>query len=96
MKTVKIIGTAFPYRGGLSAYNERLANEYIKQGYNVSIETFKLQYPNFLFPGKTQYADGEPPENLKIKRTVNSINPLNWIKVGRRIKKEQPDLVIIK
>ena len=96
MKTVKIIGTAFPFRGGLAAYNERLANEYIKQGYDVSIETFKLQYPNFLFPGKTQYADGEPPENLKIKRTINSINPLNWIKVGRRIKKEQPDLVIIK
>jgi len=96
LKTVKIIGTAFPFRGGLAAYNERLANEYLKQGYNVSIETFKLQYPNFLFPGKTQYAEGEPPENLEIKRTINSINPLNWIKVGRRIKKEQPDLVIIK
>jgi D-inositol-3-phosphate glycosyltransferase len=96
LKSVKIIGTAFPFRGGLAAYNERLANEYIKEGFEVSIETFSLQYPNILFPGKTQYADGEPPKNLNIKRTINSINPFNWIKIGRRIKKEKPDLVIIK
>ncbi len=96
MKTIKIIGSAFPFRGGLATYNERLATEYIREGSNVSIETFKLQYPNILFPGKTQYAEGEPPLDLKIKRTINSINPLNWIKVGRRIKKEKPDLVIIK
>lgn len=96
MKTVKLIGTAFPFRGGLAAYNERLAIEYIKEGCDVSIETFTLQYPNFLFPGKTQYAEGEPPKKLNIKRTINSINPLNWIKVGRRIRKERPDLVIFK
>lgn len=96
MKTVKIIGTAFPFRGGLAAYNERLANEYLKEGCKVSIETFTIQYPNILFPGKTQFADGQPPKNLKIKRTVNSINPLNWIKVGKKIKKEKPDLIIIK
>ncbi len=96
MKTVKIIGPAYPYRGGLAAYNERLANEYLKQGYNVSIETFTVQYPNVLFPGKTQYSQRTPPENLKINRTVNSINPLNWLKTGRRIKREKPDLVIMR
>lgn len=96
MKKVKIIGTAFPFRGGLASYNERLAKEYLKEGYNVSIETFTLQYPNILFPGKTQYSDGEAPRNLQIEQTINSINPLNWLKVGSRIKKEKPDLVIIK
>jgi D-inositol-3-phosphate glycosyltransferase len=96
LKTVKIIGPAYPYRGGLAAYNERLANEYLKQGYNVSIETFTVQYPNVLFPGKTQYSQRTPPENLKINRTVNSINPLNWLKTGRRIKREKPDLVIMR
>ena len=96
MKKVKIIGTAYPFRGGLAAYNERLADEYIKEGYSVSIETFTIQYPNILFPGKTQYADGAPPKDLNISRTVNSVNPLNWLKVGQRIRKEIPDLVIIK
>lgn len=96
VKTIKIIGSAYPYRGGLAAYNERLAREFIAQGYQVEIETFSLQYPRILFPGKTQYADWEAPEGLAIKKSVNSVNPVNWLKVGNRIKKEKPDLVIFK
>ena len=93
---ITIIGTAYPYRGGLSVYNERLANEFLKNNHEVIIETFTLQYPNFLFPGKTQYADWEAPDNLNINRSVNSVNPFNWIKVGKKIKKQKPDIVIIK
>jgi glycosyltransferase involved in cell wall biosynthesis len=96
LKTVKIIGAAFPYRGGLASYNERLAEEFIKEGFDVSVETFTLQYPALLFPGKSQYSAGNPPENMKIERTINSVNPLNWIVTGRRISKEKPDIVIIK
>lgn len=96
MTKIKIIGSAYPYRGGLAAYNERLAIEFQAFGNPTEIETFTIQYPSFLFPGKTQFADWEAPENLRIERTVNSINPLNWIKVGLRIKKEKPDLVIFK
>jgi len=95
MKVI-IIGTAYPYRGGLTAFNERLAEEYISQGHDVEIYTFTLQYPSFLFPGKTQYSEEPAPKNLKIKRSINSINPFNWIKVGREIRKKQPDLVLIK
>ncbi len=96
LKKIKIIGPAYPYRGGLAAYNERLAREFIKQGFQVEIETFTLQYPGILFPGKTQYADWEAPEGLKIKRTVNSINPLNWIKIGNRIRNEKPDILMVR
>lgn len=95
MKIV-ILGTAFPFRGGLAAYNERLANELQQQGHEVSIVTFTLQYPSFLFPGSSQYASGPSPAHLKIKEAVNSINPFNWISVGRQIKKEKPDLIIVK
>lgn len=96
MATIKIIGPAYPYRGGIAAFNERLATEYQRLGHRVEIETFKLQYPGFLFPGKTQYAEGEPPSDLKIKQTINSISPINWIRVGRKIKKENNDIVIFK
>lgn len=96
MKTIKIIGPAFPYRGGIATFNERLAHEFMSMGFDVEIETFIVQYPSFLFPGKTQYNDKPAPENLNIKRTINSINPLNWLKVGRRIGREKPDLVIIR
>lgn len=93
MKVI-IVGTAWPYRGGLAAYNERLAREYQAAGHKVEIYNFSLQYPNFLFPGKTQYSTEQAPSDLKIYRKVNSCNPLNWIKVGREIKKKHPDIMI--
>ena len=96
MKTIKIIGPAYPYRGGIATTNERLALEFVSMGFEVEIETFIVQYPSFLFPGKTQYNDKSAPENLNIKRTINSVNPLNWLKVGMRIRSEKPDLVIIR
>ena len=95
MKIV-IIGTAYPYRGGLTAFNERLAYEYLAQGHQVEIYTFTLQYPSFLFPGKTQYSDDPAPDGINIYRKINSVNPLNWLITGREIRKKQPDLVVIK
>ena len=95
MKIV-ITGTAYPYRGGLAAYNERLARQLHDEGHEVQIITFKLQYPGFLFPGKSQFLDGPPPDDLNIERRINSINPLNWISVGLRIKATKPDILIIK
>lgn len=95
MKVI-ILGTAWPYRGGLSAFNERLAMEYLKRGDEVEIVTFTMQYPSFLFPGKTQYSTEPAPAGLKIKRMLNSVNPFNWLKVGRYIKKRKPDLLITK
>ncbi len=91
-----IIGTAHPYRGGLAVYNERLALELQNEGHTVTIYTFTTQYPNFLFPGKTQYSEEKGPENLNIIRRISSINPFNWLSVGNQIKKEKPDLVIVK
>lgn len=96
MKKVKIIGPAFPYRGGIAAGNERLAIEFKKFNYDVDIETFTLQYPSFLFPGKTQFNNKAKPEEVIINRTINSINPINWVRVGSRICNEKPDLVIIR
>lgn len=89
-----IVGTAYPYRGGLAAFNERLAGEYVKEGHEVEIYTFTLQYPAFLFPGKTQYSTEESPLNLTIIRKINSVNPFNWIKTGKEIRKKKPDLII--
>jgi len=96
LKTVKIIGPAYPYRGGIATFNERLAQEFMSFDYIVDIETFTVQYPSFLFPGKTQFSKKSAPENLKISRTINSVNPINWLREGRRIEKEKPDLVIIR
>ncbi|HHH52594.1 MAG TPA: glycosyltransferase, partial [Bacteroidetes bacterium] len=95
MKIV-IIGTAYPFRGGIASFNERMAIELINQGHDVIIYTFTLQYPSVLFPGKTQYSDDPKPENLKIIPLINSINPFNWIKSGLKIRREKADIIITK
>ncbi len=95
MKVI-IIGSAHPLRGGLATYNERLARAFMQRGDDVTIYNFSLQYPVFLFPGKSQYSDAPAPKDLKIKTCINSINPFNWLKVGREIEKLKPDLVIVK
>ncbi len=94
MKRVVVIGPAYPLRGGIAAYTQRLAQQFVKEGHQTTVYTFSLQYPSFLFPGKTQYSTDEPPKDLNINVSVNSINPLNWIKIGREIKKSKPDIVV--
>lgn len=94
-KKIVIIGPAHPLRGGLAAFNERLAAQLTAQGNEVSVHTFSFQYPGFMFPGKTQYAEGPAPAGLKIRRSVHSMNPLNWLRTGRAIAKERPDIVIV-
>ena len=93
-KKIIIIGPAHPLRGGLATFDERLARAFQEHGHQVKIYTFSLQYPNFLFPGKTQFSDEPKPQNIDIEVAINAINPFNWVKIGRKIAREQADLVI--
>ncbi len=95
MKVI-ILGSAHPLRGGLASYNERLAREFIRQGHSVQIYTFSLQYPEFLFPGTSQYSDQPAPDDLYIHVKVNSVNPFNWFKVGKELAKLNADLMLVK
>ena len=96
IRSVVILGPAHPYRGGgITTFNERLARALQSQGYTVTIYNFTLQYPSFLFPGKTQYADDSTmPKDLDIKRRLNSVNPFNWFSVGNEIKNLSAQLQI--
>jgi glycosyltransferase involved in cell wall biosynthesis len=89
-----ILGTSWPYRGGLATFNERLAKQFAAEGHEVEVWTFTLQYPSFLFPGKTQYTNEPAPKDLVIRRVLNSCNPFNWLRVGRAVRKAAPDMLI--
>ena len=93
---VTILSTAFPYRGGIAVFTERLARAFQAEKDDVNISTFSLQYPNFLFPGKSQYSSSEKPKDLTIAQEVNSINPLNWVWLGLKLKKQKADILILK
>ena len=96
VKSIVIIGPAYPLRGGLASYDERLATEFMQQGHQVIIYTFSLQYPGFLFPGTTQFSTDVAPKNLPIKVCINSINPFNWLSVGNELKRMKPDLIVVR
>ena len=93
---IAIIGSAYPFRGGIAAFTDRLAKALQDDGDDVDIYTFTLQYPNFLFPGKSQYSEDPPPSHLTIFQKINSINPFNWLLVGNKIRKDKPDILIVK
>jgi D-inositol-3-phosphate glycosyltransferase len=95
MKVV-IIGPAYPLRGGLATYNERLARAFQSAGDDVRIVTFSLQYPDFMFPGQTQFSTEAGPTDLAIEVSLNSVNPLSWVGVGWRLRQERPDLVVFR
>ena len=91
-----LLGPAHPYRGGLASIMETMAREWQSRGHEVRIYTFTVQYPSLLFPGKTQYVTTPAPEDLHIERVMNTVNPLNWLSLGLRLKRECPDMVVMK
>ena len=93
---ITILGPAHPYRGGLASIMEIMARTFQRRGDEVDIKTFTLQYPSLLFPGESQTVATPPPADLRICRCVNTMNPLNWVRVGRRIRRERPEFVLMK
>lgn len=97
MAKVLIIGPAYPLRGGLATFDELFCKAFIEQGHQCEIISYSLQYPNFLFPGSTQFdTSGIAPKGISIHTLINSVNPFSWIKTARFIKKQNPDFVVFR
>ena len=95
-QSIIIIGPAHPLRGGLASFDERLARAFQQADDDATIYTFSLQYPDFLFPGTTQYSNEPAPTDIKIKVCINSMYPLNWIQVGNELKNLRPDIIVVR
>ena len=95
MQKIAIVSAAYPLRGGIAHFAGLLYKELISY-FDVDIITFKRQYPSFLFPGKTQLENGDSVEKIPTSVVLDSINPLNWIKIGRKIRDAEPELLILK
>ncbi len=93
-KKIVIVGPAYPYRGGPATYVSYLYNT-LSKIFDVKIFNYTLLYPDFLFPGTTQY-DESKTASIKVpnERIINSISPFNWVKTAKKIKEEKADLVV--
>lgn len=91
---IAFLSTFYPYRGGIAQFNANLYRE-IQKEHEVKAFNFKRQYPNFLFPGKTQYVtDKDVADKIDSVRCLDTINPFTWGATARLIKKENPDILI--
>jgi glycosyltransferase involved in cell wall biosynthesis len=92
-----IISPVHPFRGGIAQSTEILFNKLKEKGIEVKIINFRRQYPNFLFPGKTQLESIiDHSSEIRSEQIIDSIGPLSWIKAYKKIKYERPDLLILR
>jgi len=91
---ITLVGPSYPYRGGISQYNTFLYRT-LKEKHKVQFIGFSRQYPQILYPSKS---DKEYNENLlepEIIYSLDSVNPISWLKTVRLIRNFSPDLLII-
>ncbi|MBK6642443.1 MAG: glycosyltransferase [Bacteroidetes bacterium] len=96
-KNIIIIGPAYPLKGGIANFNEVLCRSLNEEGHQCEIISFSMQYPSFLYPGSTQFAENETaPDDIKITTLINSIQPFSWLKAASKIRALKPDYIIIR
>ena len=91
---IALISVAPPYRGGISKHTSILT-EYLSKKHSVDLINYSRQYPDFLFPGKSQFL-GNKLDNFPGHRWIDSMNPLSWFKTGNKLGKKNYDLIIFR
>ena len=91
---IALISVAPPYRGGISKHTSILV-DLLSLKHSVKVINYKRQYPDFLFPGKTQYIENKTNIILG-ERCIDSVNPITWFLTGKRLVDGRYDLVIFR
>lgn len=93
---IAVLSCFRPYRGGIAQFNECLCNELGKENI-VRAFNFKRQYPELLFPGKTQYvADGCAPSAPESTAVLDTANPFSYVSSAKAIREWGPDLLVLR
>jgi len=95
-KRFVLVGPMYPYRGGIAHFLETMYRGLQARGHEVAAVTFTRQYPELLFPGKTQYEAGVAADPVPAVRLIDTVNPVSWFKAARHIEAMAPDAVIFK
>lgn len=93
---IAYLSTFYPFRGGIAQFNASLYRAFEKN-HEIKAFTFTRQYPDFLFPGKTQMVtNDEKADAIPSVQKLDSINPFSYLSTARAIKQYAPDLLIMK
>ena len=89
---IAIISVAPPFRGGIAKHTSILYKE-LSAKHSVDIINYSRQYPDFIFPGNSQYLE-DSAINKHSELCIDSINPLTWYRTGKLLSKREYDLII--
>ncbi|MCA9564491.1 MAG: glycosyltransferase [Myxococcales bacterium] len=92
---IAILGPVHPYRGGIAHYTTSLMQALERAGHQCRVINFTRQYPDLLFPGKTQEDTTESAFEVDSQRLIDSANPVSWVKTSRMLGRERPDVVLV-
>ena len=93
---IAILSCFYPYRGGISQFNASIFGELGKR-HIVKAFNFKRQYPEFLFPGKTQFVtDTDSAVPVESVSVLDTADPFSYGKTAREIAAWKPDLVVMR
>lgn len=84
----------YPYRGGIAHFQETMYRGLKRRGHEVDAVTFTRQYPESLFPGKTQLETGEVEDPAPAQRIIDTLNPRSWISAHRYITRLGPNAIL--
>ncbi len=89
-----VVGPIFPLRGGI-AHSNRTLCENLSRGHEVTAISFSRMYPALLYPGRAQRElNSDPDFRINVVYILDCLNPLTWLRVAGRIRKERPDRVL--
>ena len=91
-----LIGPTHPFRGGIAHYTTLLYRNLQKQ-HQVTLFSFKRQYPQWLFPGATDRDPSRKPIRQEggVHFSIDSLNPVSWVRTAIAIRRCKPDIVIV-
>ena len=93
---IAYLSTFYPFRGGIAQFNASLLNEFSKE-HETKAFTFTRQYPDFLFPGTSQYvSENDKVDKIDSKAVLDTVNPFTYLSTAKNIKAWEPDLLIMK
>ena len=90
-----VVGPTYPYRGGIAHYTTLLVRHLRLAGHQAPLYSFTRQYPRWLFPGKTDRDPSASPLRVDCEYILDPINPLTWLRLFRRVRADNPDLLIL-
>lgn len=90
---IAVVGPAFPYKGGGAHHTTELAHRLTAAGHDVTIESWRAQYPSFLYPGQQTIDRPEGEPFAGTRRRLDWRRPDGWWRTGRALR--SCDLVVL-